>query len=156
MRLARPQYGISRIDQPAKRNHGWFVRVTLNGVVQSRFFADKSCGGKSVALDLARSHRDSLVKRLPRERLQALNRRRRNVKQSGVKGITHVVTQDQRGTSYEYWQAAWTGRDGRRHTAKFSVNEYGDRKALDMARKHLSDLGVVVARRTAGKPARKK
>jgi hypothetical protein len=31
MKLSRPNDGISRIDQPEKHNHGWFVRVSLKG-----------------------------------------------------------------------------------------------------------------------------
>ncbi|MGI8602863.1 MAG: hypothetical protein ACR2OZ_07665 [Verrucomicrobiales bacterium] len=139
MRFSKPTYGISRIDQPAKRNHGWFVRVTLKGAVQSKFFADKSLGGKTAALEQARAHRDVLVSKLPKHRQESLERRRRHVKQSGIKGVTHVVTQDQHGTTYEYWQAAWTGRDGRRHTTKFSIAEHGQKKALDLARKHLAE-----------------
>ena len=107
MKYSRPNYGISRIDQPEKRNHGWFVRITLKGEVISKFFADKSHDGKSTALAAARRHRDALVKKLPKDRLDSLSRRRRHVKKSGFKGVTHVVTQDAAGHKYEYWQAAW-------------------------------------------------
>ena len=142
MKLSRPNYGISRIDQPEKRNHGWFVRVTLKGEVQSKFFADKSNGGKGAALEAAKEHRDSLVRKLPKERLESLARRRRVIKKSGFKGITHVVTSDQAGHKYEYWQASWTLRDGRRRTAKFSIAEHGDKKALELAKKHFVEQGI--------------
>jgi hypothetical protein len=56
-----------------------------------------------------------------------------------VTGVTHILTQDQHGTHYEYWQAAWKDRDGRRHTAKFSVSEHGGKRALDLAKRHLAD-----------------
>ena len=43
--------GLSRIDQPSKHTHGWFVRlgyyVTKDGKYRARhtrFFADASCG----------------------------------------------------------------------------------------------------------------
>lgn len=142
MKFSRPNFGISRIDQPEKRNHGWFVRITLRGELHSKFFADKSCEGKSSALAAARRHRDALVKKLPKDRIDSLSRRRRNIKKSGIKGITHVVTQDAANHKYEYWQAAWRGRDGRRHSAKFSIATYGEKRALDLAKKHLVELGL--------------
>jgi hypothetical protein len=46
MKLSRPNDGISRIDQPEKHNHGWFVRVRLKGKTTSKFFADKLHRGK--------------------------------------------------------------------------------------------------------------
>lgn len=74
----RPMYGVSRIDQPEKKNHGWYVRVTLKGVTQQKFFADKSNGGKSKALKSAQAHRDTLVKALPLKRQEAASRKRAN------------------------------------------------------------------------------
>lgn len=144
MKFSRPNYGISRIDQPDKRNHGWFVRITLKGAVQSKFFADKSHKGKNAALTEARKYRDALAKKLPKDRIESLNRRRRNVKKSGIKGITHVVTQDQTGRRYEYWQAGWRDHDGRRRSAKFSIAQHGEKKAFDLAKKHLTELGVTL------------
>jgi hypothetical protein len=155
MRLSKPNYGISRIDQPDKRNHGWFVRITLKGVVQSKFFADKTWGGKNAALDGARDHRDALVKRLPKERQESLARRRKGVKKSGVTGVTHILTKDQHGTSYEYWQAAWKDKEGRRHTAKFSVGEHGGKKALYLAKRHLTEQSGGGNTRKAGRTVRR-
>ena len=56
----RPNYGVSRIDQPEKANHGWYVRITKNGHTEQKFFADKSYGGRGTALQNAREYRDYL------------------------------------------------------------------------------------------------
>lgn len=52
--------GISRIDQPSKRTHGWFVRVGYHerrdgsyGPRHTKFFGDASHGGKQKALTAA-------------------------------------------------------------------------------------------------------
>jgi hypothetical protein len=52
--------GISRIDQPSKRTHGWFVRVGYHerrdgsyGPRHTKFFGDASHGGKRKALAAA-------------------------------------------------------------------------------------------------------
>lgn len=54
-------YGIARIDQPEKKNHGYYVRMTG---VPAKFFPDKSNGGKNKALTAAQAHRDEVFPRL--------------------------------------------------------------------------------------------
>jgi hypothetical protein len=56
----RPNYGISRIDQPEKANLGWYVRIMSKGRKEQKFFSDKLHGGREPALDVARKHRDVL------------------------------------------------------------------------------------------------
>lgn len=72
----RPMYGVSRIDQPEKKNHGWYVRVTYKGKTEQKFFADKGHGGKQKALKAAQEHRDQLVTKLPPNRQEAASRKR--------------------------------------------------------------------------------
>lgn len=81
----RPMYGISRIDQPEKKNHGWYVRVTLKGNITQKFFADKTNGGKSKALKLAQEHRNGLVEKLPLARQEAAAKKRTPRKKAGKK-----------------------------------------------------------------------
>ena len=69
-------YGISRIDQPEKKNHGWYVRVTYTGKTEQKFFADKAHGSKPKALKMAQEHRDHLVTLLPPARQEAAARKR--------------------------------------------------------------------------------
>ena len=60
----RPNYGISRIDQPEKATQGWYVRITKNGSTEQKFFADKSYGGRDAAWEQAREHRDLLKEQI--------------------------------------------------------------------------------------------
>ena len=53
--------GISRIDQPEKRTHGFFVRLARQGKTHSAFFSDKSHGGRQKALVAARQHYEMLL-----------------------------------------------------------------------------------------------
>jgi hypothetical protein len=55
--------GISRIDQPSTRTHGWYVRSQFrdrqdgtNGPRYQKFFGDYSHGGKRKALQAARAY----------------------------------------------------------------------------------------------------
>lgn len=51
--------GISRIDNPRKRTHGWFARVYRNNQEIRKFFSDRKWGGRDVALAQAQKWRDS-------------------------------------------------------------------------------------------------
>jgi hypothetical protein len=53
--------GISRIDQPAKRTHGFFVRVQRRGKIHSAFFTDQKYGGRKRALAAAQKQYRKLV-----------------------------------------------------------------------------------------------
>ena len=89
----RPMYGVSRIDQPEKKNHGWYVRVTYKGKTEQKFFADKSNGGKTKALKSAQGHRDHLVTLLPPNRQEAASRKRatsKKVARTAVKAVKAV------------------------------------------------------------------
>jgi len=129
----RPFYGITRIDQPEKKNHGYYVRITHQGHCHQKYFPDKSNGGKRKALAAAQAHRDALLATMPSQKLAAACKKKRKIKRSGVVGVTHVVSVSPKGTEYEYWQAAWLTAEGRRKTAKFSIPRYGSKRALQMA-----------------------
>ncbi len=138
MPSTRPTYGITRIDQPEKKNHGFYVRITHKGKCHQKYFPDKSSGGKTKALKAAKEHRDALLKKMPKYKQEAAARKPRRIKKSGVIGVTHVVSRSAKGKNYEYWQAAWIVKK-KRKTAKFSISRYGDKKALDMAKKALKE-----------------
>lgn len=134
MSTANNNYAISRIDQPSKKNHGFYVRITHRGKCVAKYFPDKKSGGKTKALKLAREFRDALLKKMPKAKREAAARKRRKIPQSGTTGVTHVVSKATGGKSYDYWQAAWQDKQGKRRTAKFSISRYGTKKALTMAK----------------------
>ncbi|MEX2579091.1 MAG: hypothetical protein WD342_08530 [Verrucomicrobiales bacterium] len=139
MTTPRSNYGITRIDQPEKKNHGYYVRITHRGKSYQKYFPDKALGGKTKALNAAREHRNALLAKMPRYKQEAAAKKKRRIKQSGITGVTHVVSRSPKGKTYEYWQAAWVDGGAKRKTAKFSISRYGDDKALTMARKARRD-----------------
>lgn len=54
--------GISRIDQPSKHTHGWYVRVRVSEKIHSKFFPDHRLGSKGKALKAAETYRDQLLR----------------------------------------------------------------------------------------------
>jgi hypothetical protein len=61
MQKPNPMKGISRIDQPEKRTHGYFVRLARAGKTHSAFFPDKTHGGQEQALAAAQEHYQKLL-----------------------------------------------------------------------------------------------
>ncbi|MEJ7713136.1 MAG: hypothetical protein WKF84_25645 [Pyrinomonadaceae bacterium] len=59
---------ISRIDQPLKRTHGWYVRVRFGGSTQSKFFSDETCGGRDKALERGIRYRNQTESELGKPR----------------------------------------------------------------------------------------
>jgi len=108
---------------------------------------NKASGGKRKALEAAREHRDKILSKMPKYKQESASKKKRRIKQSGVIGVTHVVSTSTKGQSYQYWQAAWQDAEGKRRTAKFSIKRYGDKEALELAKK---------ARRKADREAKKK
>ena len=53
--------GVSRIDQPSKRTHGYFVRVYLYGKTLTKFFADKAHASPGAARAAAKAHREAVL-----------------------------------------------------------------------------------------------
>ncbi|MDF1753208.1 MAG: AP2 domain-containing protein [Verrucomicrobiales bacterium] len=135
MSTPRPNYGITRIDQVDKKNHGYYVRITHKGQRYQKYFPDKSNGGKAKALRAAKAYRDEILAKLPKDKQDAASRKKRRIKKSGITGVTHVVSKSVKGKNYDYWQAAWVDESNRRKTAKFSIARYGEEKALKMAKK---------------------
>jgi len=120
---------ISRIDQPHKHNHGYFVRVTRNYKTESKFFSDKSNGGKRAALRAAKACQARMLEWAESQKKKRQKPSVRN--KSGIVGVNRAVNK----TGEEYWQAAWVDSAGRRRNAKFSTKKYGEEKAKRMARK---------------------
>jgi hypothetical protein len=61
--------GISRIDQPSTRTHGWFVRIGYHqrkdgsyGPRYTKYFGDASHGGKQKALAAAEKYHRAMSK----------------------------------------------------------------------------------------------
>lgn len=130
--------GITRLDQASVATHGWQVRLQWKGVRFGRFFSDSSWGGREAALICAERYRDRLLLRLGRSRERTVASTRSHTapasrNRSGVVGVSRIVQRGGNGIEYHFWQASWTGSDGRRETVRFSVLKLGDEVAMRLA-----------------------
>ena len=127
--------GISRIDQPAKHNHGYFVRLQRQGKIHSAFFSDKQYGGRKNALLAARLHILKLRKKFGHpvrrsRRWWAEIPRRKN--RSGIVGV-HPATLRREGRVLKYWMATWSPEPYKAVRRLFSLSKHGKRRARSLA-----------------------
>ena len=124
--------GICRIDQPAKHNHGFFVRLQRQGKIHSAFFTDCSYGGRQQALAAAQRHYRKLLKRLKpmtRRRWAEIQRRKGS---SSIVGVQKQVLR-RNGEVRKYWVATWSPEPYVVRQKAFSFWEFGSRKARRLA-----------------------
>lgn len=120
--------GITRIDHPAKRTFGYFVRVTWNKQRRSKFFSDSVYGDRLAALAAAIEWRNATERELgkPRTERQVIGVARTS---TGIVGVRRTIKDGR-----EVYEATW--RDGNRICrTSYSIAKHGERRALALARR---------------------
>ena len=81
--------GISRIDQPSTRTHGWFVRAgfyrakkRIYAPRHRKFFGDVSHGGKARSLKAAQAYLKSVTRQKSATRVKSVTRLKRATRPS--------------------------------------------------------------------------
>ena len=122
---------VSRIDQPEKNNHGWYVRVRIAGELRSKFFSDRVYKGRPKALRAAVAFRDEVLAgagRTPSGRSVMPPTARNKSGIVGVAPFTRTRADGRPGSSY--WIATWNPQPGKVSRKFFSVDKLGERGAL--------------------------
>jgi hypothetical protein len=129
--------GVSRIDSPRKKMHGWYVRVRFNHQTRSKFIPDRLHGGKEAALVKAVECRDELERELgkPRTDWVVVGRNPRNP--VGVAGVRRAVKKykgkDGRVYLNEVYEVSWNAGRERKGRTSVSIRKYGELRAFRMA-----------------------
>jgi len=114
--MTRKYRYITRIDQPGKRHHGWWVRLRWYGTCYQKWFPDKRNGGKSSALLAAVAWRnakcDEIGKPLTWRTVVTCNPRSR----SGIVGI--VIHKD-------HCEITWAPLPNKVCRTKISIRKHG-------------------------------
>jgi hypothetical protein len=135
MNKPSPTPGICRIDQAAKHNHGYFVRLARRGKIHSAFFADKKHDGQASALAAAQQHYQRLLikhgppKAKSRQWWAEIRRRKGSCSIVGVQ--KSVIRRGKRPRIY--WKATWSPEPYVVRRKWFSVAKFGARKAKLLA-----------------------
>lgn len=120
--------GITRIDHPAKRTFGYFVRVTWNKQRRSKFFSDSVYGDRLAALGAALEWRNLAERELgkPRTERQVIGVSRTS---TGIVGVRRTVKDGR-----EVYEATWR-EGGRIRRTSYSIAKHGEKRALSLARR---------------------
>jgi hypothetical protein len=135
--------GITRIDHPAKRTFGYFVRVTWNKQRRSKFFSDSVHGDRLAALAAALEWRNQAERELgkPRTERQVIGVSRTS---TGIVGVRRAVKDGR-----EVYEATW--REGNRiRRTSYSIAKHGERRAFALARRARAKYERVRQRMPAG------
>jgi hypothetical protein len=136
--MAKSGYkGISRIDSPQKKMHGWYVRVRLKHVTKSKFISDKKYGGREVALEKAVEWRNQTERELGKPRTDWVivgNNPRNN---SGVVGVRRAlkkyVGKDGKVYYNDVYEVSWNAGREKRGRTSVSITKHGERAAFRKA-----------------------
>ena len=130
-------YGISRIDDEQHHSHAWRVSLRRHGKRHVKNFTDKRFGGTDAALRRALRFRDEFVSSHPPISRKEVCLVRRSNNRSGVSGVCTYAKRHERrdGTIKEnwYWEASWPDTSGKAVKRVFSVNNFGESMARQMA-----------------------
>ncbi|MDX1546357.1 MAG: AP2 domain-containing protein [Rhodothermales bacterium] len=118
-------------DHPKRSpTHGWLVRVRRQGERVSKFFSDKKFGGRENALKAhAIPYRDHLLDELP-DPDDPVRRSAEARSHSGVVGLHFLHKDIGNGTKKPYIQLSWIDAGGKRHSASYSIEKWGLRRAV--------------------------
>lgn len=123
--------GLSRFDSDEKRDHGYLVNLSRQGVPHRKRFADALYGGKSGALKAARAWRDQIIARNPHLSRQQYAQILRRNNTSGVPGVYANRNRDDEITG---WTARWLQPGSDRYVIrKFAISLHGTARAKQLA-----------------------
>jgi hypothetical protein len=129
--------GVSRIDSPQKKMHGWYVRVRLNNVTKSKFVPDRLYGGKEAGLERAVEFRNEFEREMgkPRTDWVVVGSNPRNAE--GVAGVRRAVKKykGKDGKVYlnEVYEVSWNAGREKKGRTSVSIRKYGEARAFRMA-----------------------
>ena len=125
--------GFARVDSESTNSHGWLVRILRGTERRSRFFSDKTHGGKVKSKKKAEACYQSWVAEMepPISTRDKITKRN----STGVVGVHLATESDPRYTDCQYvsYVASWMSEDRVRRNIRFLVNKYGKKNALALA-----------------------
>jgi hypothetical protein len=128
---------ITRIDQPEKHTHGWYVRVRYSGEEISRFFSDKAQGGKKKSLDAAVKFRDSTERRLGKPRTDRFVVARSPRGSKHIPGVRQVMKSTRLANgelkASPVYEVTWSPEPNVLKRTSISIKKFGRADALKRA-----------------------
>ena len=126
---------ISRQEKSPKAAAGWKVCLTRRGKFMYKPFADSKYGGKTKALNAAKSWHAQMVKSTSGADYVLWRRKKRSrpgASGSGIVGVGRYAVRYGR-RRHLLWEAYWQDADGKRHSRRFFISVHGDKGAKALA-----------------------
>ena len=125
---------IQRIDNA---RHAWKVCLKRKVKIVHKHFTDSAYGGTAQALAAAIAWRDETEAKHSTASYAIWKRElMRRTNTTGLVGIyrgSNPKIRNGRVIEFYYWQAYWSGADGKRISKTFSINKYGEEAAKELA-----------------------
>jgi len=118
---------ITRMDYPAKRMHGYKVRVVWKGQKYEKFFGDHACGDRLSALVDALDWRNRTELQIGKPRTEKNISGKVN-SNTGMMGVSRV-----RKDGREVFEVAVVDADRNVHRTSYSIAKHGEKRALRKA-----------------------
>ena len=116
---------VVRIDQVAKRTHGWYVRLRFMGKNYAKFFSDSKHGGRHSAMVAAIAWRDQIEAKIGKPRTDRHIVSVSNTS-TGVVGVRHNEEMNR-------YEVSWVNAVGRQGKTSVSIRKHGKEKAFKLA-----------------------
>jgi hypothetical protein len=111
---------------------GWNFRLRVAGRIESKFFSDRSYGGKKNALAVARMYRNARLEQLGSKDIMRRVGRKNSRNSSGIVGVSRMAIMAN-GKEYICWSAQWPLLGGKHCIRRFSVLKFGEEEAKRLA-----------------------
>jgi hypothetical protein len=112
---------------------GWNFRLRVAGRIESKFFSDRSYGGKENALAVARMYRNARLEQLGPKDIMRRVGRKNSRNSSGIVGVSRTTIITTNGKKYACWSAQWPLARGKHFIRRFSILKFGEEKARQLA-----------------------
>jgi hypothetical protein len=120
---------ISRIDQPHKNHHGYYVRVVFRGKQHSKFFGDRKHGGEEAALDAAIKYRNELEAELGKPRTDRVVVAPADKDRGGIRRYQKPTRRNGKVHYSDVYEVSWCPEPGQVKRKRFYVGKLGEREA---------------------------
>ena len=137
---------ISRIDQPHKYQHGWWVRYFEYGAKapsEQKFFSDKMYQGRNFAYLAAKKYDDHLKLKYNYEERRKPDgspnpdirrpKKRNKANKTGILGIQYAARKRPSGKIYKTYIASYPLSPGKNKLHVFGIGKLGGRVAFRLA-----------------------
>ncbi len=139
-RITKKYKSITRMDVPAKKTHGWNVRVFFKGKMHfPKFFSDKLYNGTENALDEAIYYRNTIEEKIGKPRTERVVVSQNPFNRTDMIGVRRIKKQtggfskDGKPNYSDVYEVTWCPRPNITRRTSVSIRAHGEEEAFKRA-----------------------